>query len=370
MTLPNREKILHITFDMEIGGAEQVICQIIENSNSERFSHEIVCIDGKVGALGKHLESSGISVHATRRRPGLDFKLVGFIRAIVRKQGITVLHCHQYTPYFYGALASMGTGARLIFTEHGRFYPDRHNRKRRLVNPLLALMTDHITAISVATADAVAEYEYFPRNKIAVIYNGIRDLAKESYTRETLSKELGISTEYRYIGSVSRLEPIKNQVMMINAFQFVNQAIPETRLLLIGDGSARPVLEELVKSLNLQDQVIFTGFIDHPQRYINLFDIFLLSSFSEGTSMTLLESMCLSRPCVVTDVGGNSEIVINGQTGRLTPTDDKSKFANAILELLESQQLREEFGARARASFEKNFTAGVMIDSYQSMYLT
>ncbi len=361
-------KILHITFNMGIGGTEQVIRQIIENSDAEKFIHEILCIDGTIGSLGQALQEKDIHVESVKRQAGTDFKLIQFIRRLIKQRKINVLHCHQYTPYFYGVLAAWWTETRVIFTEHGRFYPDRHNFKRRFINPILVLATDYITAIAKSTADAVAKYEYMPRNKIQVIYNGIKEIDIGNKTRDDLLSELGLPSDYRYIGTISRLEPIKNQTMMINAFFKVKQQIPDIRLILIGDGAMMQQLKNLAETLDIQDDVIFTGFIDNPQKYISLFEVFLLSSFSEGTSMTLLEAMSLAKPCVVTNVGGNPEIVKDGETGLLVASDNVDFFAEAVLTLLAGQKLMITCGKVGRKYFLKEFSIKQMVDSYQAIY--
>lgn len=363
-------KILHVTFNMGIGGTEQVIRQIVENSDAERFCHEILCIDGAIGPLGLELKEKGFYVEKVKRQPGADFKLLRFIRRLVKQRKIDVLHCHQYTPYFYGVVSALWIKTRVIFTEHGRFYPDRHNFKRRFINPLLVFATDHITAICKSTADAVAEYEYMPRNKIQVIYNGIKEVDVGGKNRDDLLRELGLSAEYRYIGTISRLEPIKNQTMMINAYFKVKQKIPDARLILIGDGVKMKELKQLVETLGMRDDVIFTGFIDNPQRYINLFEVFLLSSFSEGASMTVLEAMSIGKPCVVTDVGGNQEIVINNQTGMVVASDEVECFSKNIIELLIDNETRCSFGKAGREKYLRNYTVSRMVDSYQMLYLS
>ncbi|PCJ89275.1 MAG: glycosyltransferase [Thiotrichaceae bacterium] len=361
-------RVLHVTFNMNIGGTEQVIRQIIENSDAEKFEHEILCIDGEVGPLGLALKKKGIHIESTRRQAGTDFKLIRFIRCLVESRGIEVLHCHQYTPYFYGVLAATGKRTKVIFTEHGRFFPDRHHFKRRFINPLLVMMTDHITAISKSTADAVAKYEYMRRDRIDVIYNGICDLQGKALDRSALLNELNLTEQYRYIGTISRLEPIKNQAMMIKAFHRSKQEVPELKLVLIGDGAIRPELMALARSLNVEQDVIFTGFIDNPQRFLSLFEVFLLSSFSEGTSMTLLEAMSLSRPSVVTRVGGSPEIVINHETGILVPSDDVMLFSEAITTLLSDAKLRTSYGKAGRQRFLKEFAAEHMIKCYHALY--
>lgn len=361
-------KVLHVTFNMGIGGTEQVIRQIIENSDATSLCHEILCIDGTVGPIGRELQEKGIHVESVQRQSGTDFNLIRSIRRLIKQRSINILHCHQYTPYFYGVVAAVGSGARVIFTEHGRFYPDRHNARRRWINPLLNLLTDNITAISKSTADAVAEYEYMPRKKIQVIYNGIKQIELGGQTREALLQELNLSPEYRYIGTVSRLEPIKNQTMMINAFSMVKQKIPELRLILIGDGAKMHDLRQLAESLGLKDDVVFTGFIDNPQKYISVFEVFLLSSFSEGTSMTLLEAMSLDKPCVVTNVGGNAEVIIDNTSGLVVPDNDAEKFSAAILSLLEDENKIREFGKAGKEIFTKTFSAQKMVSDFQALY--
>ena len=364
----SKVKILHVTFNMGIGGTEQVIRQIIENSDLEKFIHEVICIDGKIGPIGQALREKGIHIEKVQRQPGTDFKLLQFMRRLIKQRKVNVIHCHQYTPYFYGVLSALWTKTRVIFTEHGRFYPDKHNFKRRFINPILILGTDYITAISKSTADAVAKYEYIPRNKIQIIYNGIKEIEVGSKTRDDLLNELGLSPDCRYIGTISRLEPIKNQKMMINAFYKVKKHMPDLKLVLIGDGEIMQELKQQTKSLGIDSDVIFTGFINNPQHYINLFEIFLLSSFSEGASMTLLEAMSLGKPCVVTDVGGNPEVVVNNATGYVVPSDNDSFFAKSILDLLRNNEKRNEFGILSRKKYLNKFTVSEMNSCYQKLY--
>jgi glycosyltransferase involved in cell wall biosynthesis len=233
---------------------------------------------------------------------------------------------------------------------------------------LLALRADRIITISKSTADAVAEYEYIDRKKIEVIYNGIKDLNERAQNRKDLMKELELSPKYIYIGTISRLEPIKNQAMMINAFHKVKSEIPDAKLILIGDGAEMQKLKQQVKLLDIERDVIFTGFLDSPQRFINIFEIFLLSSFSEGTSMTLLEAMSLSKPCIVTDVGGNPEIVEDGRTGLLVPSNDVYEFSNAIIRLLNDDNTRLRYGEAGRARYLSKFTVFHMVSAYERCY--
>lgn len=362
------QKVLHVTFNMEIGGTEQVIKQLVLGADARRFDHEVLCIDGRIGSIGAQLQALGFRVHSLKRKPGFDFELIRGIRSLVRSSRIDVLHCHQYTPFSYGVLAALGVPVRVIFTEHGRFFPDRHYFKRLLVNPLLATRAQHISAISKATADALARYDYMPHRRIKVIYNGIEDVSKGVLSRESLLDELGLSPSQRYVGTIARLQPIKNQELMLRAFESVSRVVPDLELIIIGDGPSRKHLEVLADQLGLVESVHFPGFLENPQKFMQVFEVFLLSSLSEGTSMTLLEAMSFGKPCIATDVGGNPEVVVDGKTGLVTPSDDVHGFAAAILDLVSNEGKQLEMGKAGRRRFEQHFSLSCMTDQYQHLY--
>jgi glycosyltransferase involved in cell wall biosynthesis len=362
-------KILHITLNLSIGGTQQVVRQIVENTSIESFEHHILCIDGSLGSIGEQLDAKGFLITVYQKKPSIDLNLALFIRTYIKKHFIDVLHCHQYTPYFYGVLGGLTTKVNIVFTEHGRFYPDRHNFKRRLINPLLSFFTDEIVAISGATANALSIYEYLNWSRVKVIYNGMKDLTEVIESRDLLLNDLGLSSEYSYVGTISRLEPIKNQKMMIEAFSILRAEVNDVRLVIIGDGVIRDELESYVTRLGLDQEIKFTGYIDDPQKYMQLFKVFLLSSFSEGASMTILEAMSLSVPCLVTDVGGNPELVIDRVNGRVVPSDDSRLFASALKEMLSDELKLDLYATAARKQFVDKFTVDRMVLSYESMYV-
>ena len=97
-------------------------------------------------------------------QPGFDTSLIAAIRRHIKTNNIDIIHCHQYTPWVYGVLAAFGTKTKVVFTEHGRFYPDTSSRKRKLLNPLLHKLTTATTAISSATKQALVEFENIKEN--------------------------------------------------------------------------------------------------------------------------------------------------------------------------------------------------------------
>ncbi|WP_372972230.1 glycosyltransferase [Marinobacter sp.] len=361
-------RIMHVTFNMGIGGTEQVIRQLVTNLPRAEFDNQIVCIDGYIGELGRFVEKADILVSAVKRQPGFDWALIRRLRQKIVTDNVDIVHCHQYTPWIYGWFASFGTGARVILTEHGRFYPDRYRYKAALINPLIALSTHRIVAISHATRDALARYEFIPKSKIRVIYNGIGGLecAKEDVSR--LKQKLGIPENHRVMGTVARLDPVKNQVMMLEAFAQVSKKYPHNWLLMVGDGPDRQMLEDKAKELAIDERTIFVGFIDQPALYLAAMDLFLLTSNTEGTSMTLLEAMSLGIPSVVTDVGGNPEIIEQGKTGLVTPIADVDSFARSIEQLIKQPELMTHQGERAQQVFFERFSVASMVENYRRLY--
>lgn len=361
-------KIMHITYDMRIGGTEMVIKNLIDGADKSKFDMSVLCIESPLGPFAQDLIKDGIQFHELNRQPGFDTTLIKNIRKIIKQNNIDIIHCHQYTPWIYGVIAAMFTKTKVIFTEHGRFYPDSSTWKRKLINPILNLFTDQVTAISKATKQALVEFENIPARDIDVIYNGIAPLKFDVEKVQTLRKTLNIPDNHTVLGTVARFDPIKNHSMMLNAFAQVLTQHPNCTLLIVGDGEERENIERCINELGIEKNVILAGYEPKPAEHIALMDIFLLSSLSEGTSMTLLEAMSIGKPCVVTDAGGNPEIIINGDNGYVTPNDNSDEFSTAIRKLLESSELMIRFGQLSQTIFTKKFSEKAMNMKFLSTY--
>lgn len=361
-----QKHVLHITYDMNIGGTEQVIRNLVSGLDPSVYRSSVLCIDGQIGPWGEQLQRAGVPHHKLTRRPGFDLRLIRHIRQLVIRENVDIVHAHQYTPFTYGWFGTVLTGKPVIFTEHGRFYPDVGSAKRRLINPLLQLRTAAITSISAATRQALVDYENFSATKIDVIYNGIAD--STCAPDAALAAQLGFDPANIIMGTISRLDPIKNQTMLLRAFARCLQQYPHARLLLVGDGPSRVELEAMVDALGVRDAVVFTGFQPNPQRYLALMDVFLLPSLSEGTSMTLLEAMCFSKPSLATAVGGTPEIIEHEVSGLLTPNKDETALAEAMSRLVASEELRTALGCQARKNYEARFSVSAMAHQYEALY--
>ena len=360
-------RVLHVTHNMDFGGTEQVIRQIVLASNRSLYESSIVCVDGVVGEIGRAMRDEGITVTPISRGAGFDRQAIAKLRAHIKEHSIDVVHCHQYTPFCYGAIAALRLAVQVIFTEHGRFHPDRFTWKRRVVNQLFYRLADEITCISNATRMALDEFEWIPKKRIQVIYNGVAAVERPS-DAQAIRRKLGIAQTALVLGTISRFDPIKNQIMMLDALSEIRKTHDDCVLIMAGDGPERAALESRVQELGISDHVHFTGFITDIAAHLNAIDFFLLTSFSEGTSMTLLEAMSVGKVVIATSVGGNVEVVENGVSGVLISSDDTAALVANVLRLSNDATEVQRLSEGAVAAYSQRFSVEQMVAGYENLY--
>jgi len=354
---------------MGVGGAEMLVARMIAQA-PEGVEYSVALLD-QIGPLGERVAASGIEVHCVRRRPGIDLAILGRLKQVYQQLSPELLHCHQYTPWFYGGWAGAQAHLPVIFTEHGRHQPDHRRLRRILFNRYLLRNTKAITAVSESIRDALLRNEMLPARRVEVVYNGVdhQSLQRDESVRRRMRAELGFAPDTLVIGHAGRLMPVKNQALLLRALAQIVRKEPQLDwvALLVGGGPLEQDLKSLRDALNLGERIRFMGQRSDVPDLLCAFDIFALPSFSEGTSVTLLEAMACSLPVVATKVGGNPELVRDGVQGYLVPSDDSEGFADAILRLNDAE-LRSRMGAAARLEVEMRFTQQGMIDSYLEIY--
>jgi glycosyltransferase involved in cell wall biosynthesis len=357
---------------MQVAGAEMLVVEIVRRMGGS-FEPTIICLDG-VGPLGEQLRMDGVEVINLSRRPGKDLRAVWRLARSIRTRGIEVVHAHQYTPFFYAALAKLIVPGqfRLILTEHGRHYPDVVSPRRRFANRwLLGPMADAITGVCQFSVDSLARADGFARQRISVIDNGIVldrykvvDACERAETRAHLSLDPG----RRYVGNVARFHPVKDQAMLLRAFARVAAARDDVDLLLVGDGPLREMLEEQCRSLGIFARVRFLGVRTDVPDILPALDVFALTSLSEAASLTLLEAMASGLPTVVTAVGGNPELVRDGVDGLHVPRGDECATAHAILHILSDAGLASRMGQAARERVVERYQLDAAVAAYLRLY--
>jgi L-malate glycosyltransferase len=368
---PRRKfRIAFVMHVMKVAGAEMLVAEIVRRTRS-LIEPTIICLD-EIGPLGEQLRPEGVDIFNLERRPGRDYRVAWRMARLIHKRGIELVHAHQYTPFFYTALAKMISRRRfrLILTEHGRAYPDTVRLERRLVNRwLLAPMADAVTGVCQFSADSLARNDGFSRANINVIDNGIvLDRYRPADRLGEIRARLGLDPARRYIASVARFYPVKDQAMLLHAFAQVAAAREDVDLLLVGDGPLRETLTELCHSLGIAARVRFLGIRADVPEILRALDVFALTSVSEAASLTLLEAMASGVPVVVTAVGGNPELVRHGIDGLHVPRGDASATANALLLILGDPSIAARMGQAARQRVVEHYQLDSTVAAYYRLY--
>jgi len=366
-----RPALAYVVNSLNPGGTEKLVVEMSLSFCSE-FELVVLCLD-EPGLWADDLRSRGIPVHCLWRQPGLDFAVAVRLASYFRRFNTQIVHAHQTTPWFYAALSRLlHSEPRLLFEEHGRFFPEIRNLARVLVNRLLVKkLTHRFVAVSKDVRDRLREYEGLDADRIEVIYNGVRtEPLLGSSEREVLRSELGFMPGSFVVGTVGRFDPIKNLPLLIASLERAAKEVNTLRGLLVGDGPLFPEIRSLVEKSGLHDRVRLTGFRSDARKLIGCMDLFVLSSFSEGTSMALLEAMMAGVPVAVTRVGGNPEVVVDGESGWVVPSNSVAALTAALVESASNAQKRQRIAAAGKDRFENQFAFDRMIENYRKQYRT
>jgi len=379
-------KVLLVVHGLPVGGTEVMVCHLARNLRAGGVEVEIACLD-VVGELGEELRDDGFAVTLYGRRSGFDLGLARRIAAHVRKSDVDVVHAHQYTCFFYAALASVHRRFPLVFTEHGRFFPDLRSLKRRVFNRLLGGRADAITAVSSGVRDSLVNVEGFRRERIEILRNGIdieRFAAAAAESKPAARRRVGLPEHRFIVGTIGRLDSIKNQALLLAAIERVARDGLDPLLVIAGDGPERASLEERARRLGIADSVRLLGMRSDTPRLLACFDVFALSSLSEGTPMTLLEAMAASVPILSTGVGGVPEILVDGEEALLVdgvPPDFRNvgiaasaeyleRFATRLSRLATDVDLRRRLANSAHIRVRREFSLEAICRRYFEIYET
>ena len=358
--------VMQVVLSLAPGGTERLVIEICRRLAGATRS--IVCCLDEAGEWAPEVADLGIPVHVIGRQPGFHPSLARRIAQLARQYRVDALHCHHYSPFVYGVLASCLTRRLgVLFTEHGRLSDAGPSRKRQGVNPMIGRLPSSIYAVSDDLKRHMVA-EGFPERRIEVVHNGIDAGARPTReARATVRRELGIPHDALVVGTIGRLDPVKNLASLLEAHAAVRGAI-HPHLVIVGEGPERSALQALARSLDIAGSVHFVGYRSDARGILPACDVYVNSSTHEGISLTVLEAMAATLPVVATYVGGNPEVVVDGETGLLVPGRSPRHLAFAMARLLRDPQLRQTMGEAARWRVKRHFAIDRMVDRYLRGY--
>jgi len=372
---PQVPLVAHVVYHFGTGGLENGLVNIINRTPRDRYRHALVCLTD-AGPFISRIERDDVALVELHRPPGHDFRLYGHLWSVLRGLRPSIVHTRNLAAVEGQVPAALLPGVKRVHGEHGRDVFDlaganpKYNLLRRVVRPLV----QRYTAVSQDLAQWLRDTIGVDPSRIRQIYNGVDAAAfsPRGGERPSLAPPGLLSGETLIIGTVGRLAAVKDQRTLLEAFARVVANEPgrrETlRLVIVGDGSLRSDLERESQRLGIAPLVWFAGDRQDVADLLRLFDVFVLPSLAEGISNTVLEAMSSGLPVVATRVGGNPELVDDGETGTLVPPGRPDLLASALGELIDDPQRRRLFGARGRDEVTRRFDWDRCVAQYLLVY--
>lgn len=358
--------VAHVVQNLDVGGLERVVISLMRGIDSGRY-RSILYTLGSGGVLSTGLAREGFCVRPFTKAPGLDYALLARMARALRADHVDIVHCHNYSPLVYGAVS--GRAARVagvVYTAHGAKTSGRRAtrtfQRLHLVDEVV-FVSDDARRVALA-AGAVRD------RRVHTIVNGVdaRAYLRGSDARRRVRAEFSVPDDAPVVGIIARLTAAKDHVNLFDAFLRVLEAHTDARLLVVGDGELRAELEQAVQQRSLSGAVVFAGRRDDVADVLSAFDVFVLSSATEGLAVTLLEAMAAGLPVVATRVGGNPEVVVDGDTGSIVPPRDPAALGAAIGEMLSDRACAKRMGERGAERARGRFGIDAMVNGYVALY--
>jgi len=363
----SQTRVMQLVLSLDPGGTERLVLEIAKRLTG-RFDMRVCCLDAP-GAWATELQAAGIPIVPLGRREGFQPSLTGRIAKLIDEWGVSVIHCHHYSPFVYGRLAALRRrGVRVVFTEHGRLSAAPPSLKRRFANQVLGRLGSRIFAVS-ADLKAHMVAEGMPSDRVEVLHNGIdAGPAPQSSERHRARQAMGLEPGEFVVGTVARLDPVKGLPTLVEAFAAVRHSVPRARLVIVGEGPERQAIERSVAEHRLGPAVRLLGQREDARQLLPGFDVFVNSSITEGVSLTILEAMAARVPVVATRVGGTPEVVLDDTTGLLVPAHDAGAMATAVLRVHADRDYAAGLAQNGRLRQERYFSIERMLDGYAAAY--
>jgi len=347
-----------------IGGGQISLLGLLKRLNRGKYHPVVVC--PAVGSLYDELKRIGVETHIVRMNTlrNLNFllwvKTINRLVQLIKSKKIQIIHSNGSRATIFGGIAARLTKTPLIW--HVRIV-----NSDKLLDRLLARLASKIIVISKAVSRRF-NWLKNKEDKIVLVYNGI-DLEKFK-PNVGIRKVRGesLSSKTPMVVTVGRLDWYKGHKYLLEAAEKIVQILPDARFLIVGDGEYRKRLENQVKQLNLDENVIFTGNRKDIPEILAGIDLFVLSSVSEGFGRAVAEAMACAKTVVATKAGGLSEVVEDGITGRLVSPKNSTALAEAIIELLKDKKKAENMGIAGRKRVEKLFSIERNVKSIEELY--
>lgn len=364
-----RVRVLHVALNLEAGGLERLVVDLVNRADPVRFDSHVLVLE----YAGRHASElrNPAALHVSDPLGPLSMLRPTALAHTIRSIGPEVVHTHSGV-WYKASLAARLAGIRhIVHTDHGRLMPD--SLRNRVVDAIAARRTTLVVAVSEPLADYMHRRLRVPSSKLRVVRNGVDTSLASLDGGSGIRHELGLPDDTPVIGSVGRLDYIKGYDILLEAFRRLRDDWTVGRppvLVIAGDGPEMPRLREMLDGMDasVRRGVHLLGWRPDIPDVLAAFDVFAMTSRSEGTSLGLLEAMSAGICPLVTNVGGNAAVLGDDLAHRMLPTENAAEFARALAAVLRDGGARRRDAVRARARVTGEFSVGAMVKRYERLY--
>ena len=375
-------KVLHIITRLDLGGSStntiETVARLDRNKYDAHLSFgrthdpegKIISSLKKRGILFTQIDDLRREIH-----PWLDLKSFFLLLREIKAGQYDIVHTHTSKAGVVGRWAAKFAGVKcIIHTPHGHIFYGYFNsfisKIFIAIEQFTALITHKIITLTERGKEEHIAFKIARTEKFTAIYSGVdlENLEREPCDIGSFKKEFFVPPQATVFGTVARIDPIKGIRYLVEAMAKLIQSFPNSRLLIVGDGTERQEIQKKVNSLHLAEKVIFTGYREDVPQLLQIMDVFVLPSLNEGMGRVILEAMAFAKPVIATNTGGIPEIVQDGKTGILVAPRQSEPLAEAMLKLSADPLLRKELGANGKIFLEDTFTLDRMVEKIDNLY--
>ncbi|TCV88150.1 TIGR03088 family PEP-CTERM/XrtA system glycosyltransferase [Sulfurirhabdus autotrophica] len=370
----NPPLIAHVVHHFRVGGMENGMINLINHMPKDRFRHVVICLDDYTDFRERILRKD-VEFYALAKPAGRDVTWYFRLWRLLRKLSPAIVHTRNLSA-IEGQFVAFAAGIRArIHGEHGRDVFDLHgeNRKYNLLRKLARPFVGHYIAVSRDLEQWLIQTVGVKPQRVSQIYNGVDSTFFRPRDEKQAIGPADFAPENALvIGSVGRMAEVKDYPNLVRAFIRMLEIEPtarqRARLVIIGEGVSREICMRLLKQACAEDLAWLPGESSDVAPILRNMDLFVLPSLGEGISNTILEAMSSGLPIIATRVGGNPELVEEGQTGAFIPVSDPESLAQTLLTYYYNDSMLKTHGQASRKRIESQFSIPAMVQGYLAVY--
>jgi len=377
VNIDSRPLVAHVIHRFGIGGLENGLVNLMNNFPPLKYRHVVICLTESSG-FSKRIKRDDVHIYELHKKTGKDPGLYFRLWRLFKKLRPTIVHTRNLAALEACVVAKLAGVPIRIHGEHGRdiYDLDGNNRKYQILRRLCSPFIHCFITMSRDLENWLITEVKIPKTKVIQLYNGVdnRLFSPLSVLEQNGENPLPDSFQSNslVIGTVGRMEPVKDQITLVKAFIQLLEMMPKSKLklclILLGDGSQREQIEQIISTSGVEQSVWIAGSRDDVYEILQKLDIFVLPSLGEGISNTILEAMACALPVIATSVGGNPELVLEGETGTLVPSANPEAMAKALKYYVDNEKVQKLHGIAGRHRVDETFSLKAMVDRYMSVY--